>query len=169
MYFEVFHGESVNDSDAESSGSDAEEDTPQRKRQKAENTWKKVTNKKRRMVGKSYTGKQKQKDIMREPRAMGPRCSSAACVKSAKHHCSAISEPERSNIFKDFWQHMTWEEKRMYVRGLIDVVPVQRRRGAENSRRSNSLFFFFTDQRAEKTCLQKYVFVYPRHRRVVCP
>ena len=30
-------------------------------------------------------------------------CSLAACVKSAKHHCSAIGETERDNIFKDFW------------------------------------------------------------------
>ncbi|CAM4467625.1 unnamed protein product [Leuciscus chuanchicus] len=55
---------------------------------------------------------------MREPRAIGPRCSSAACAKSAKHHCSAIGEPERNNIFNEFWQHMTWEEKRMYVHGI---------------------------------------------------
>ncbi len=142
MYFEVFHGGSEEDLDAENLCSDAEEDAPPRKRLRAENTWKKVINKKRRMVGKSYVGKQKQQEIMREPRAMGPRCSSAACAKSAKHHCSAIGEPERNNIFNDFWQHMTWEEKRVYVHGLIDVVPVQRRRGAENSRRSNSLLLF---------------------------
>ncbi|XP_050958809.1 uncharacterized protein LOC127160196 [Labeo rohita] len=109
--------------------SNAEEGAPPRKRLRAEKTWKKVINKKRRMVGKSYVGKQKQKEIMREPRAIGPRCSSAACAKSAKHHCSAIGTPERNNIFNEFWQHMTWEEKRMYVHGLIDVVPVQRRRG----------------------------------------
>ncbi|GAA6090909.1 uncharacterized protein LOC125141393 [Tachysurus ichikawai] len=138
----VCHGGSKEDLDAENLCSDAEEDAPQRKRLRAENIWKKVINKKRRMVGKSYTGKQKEKEIMKEPRAMGPRCSSAACAKSAKHHCSAIGEPERNSIFNYFWQHMTWEVKWMYVHGLIDVVPVQRRRGAENSRRSNSLLFF---------------------------
>ncbi|KAI2652625.1 Bifunctional protein FolD [Labeo rohita] len=98
--------------------SNAEEGAPPRKRLRAEKTWKKVINKKRRMVGKSYVGKQKQKEIMREPRAIGPRCSSAACAKSAKHHCSAIGTPERNNIFNEFWQHMTWEEKRMYVHGI---------------------------------------------------
>ncbi len=142
VYFEVFHSGSEEHLDADNSCSDAEEDAPPRKILRAENTWKKVINKKRTMVGKSYAGKQKQKEIMREPRAMGPRCSSAACAKSAKHHCSAIGEPERNNIFNDFWQHMTWEKKRVYVHGLIDVVPVQKRRGAENSRRSNSLLFF---------------------------
>ncbi|XP_077089984.1 uncharacterized protein LOC143741598 [Siphateles boraxobius] len=100
----VFHGGGDEDSDAEHSCSDAEEDAPPRKRLRAENTWKKVINKKRRMVGKSYIGKQKQKETMREPRAMGPRCSSAACARSGKHHCSAIGEPERSTIFNDFWQ-----------------------------------------------------------------
>ena len=72
MYFEVFHGGSEEDSDAENSCSDAEEDAPPRKRLRAEKTWKKVINKKRRMVGMSYVGKQKQKEIMREPLAMGP-------------------------------------------------------------------------------------------------
>ncbi|XP_077103049.1 uncharacterized protein LOC143753996 [Siphateles boraxobius] len=92
----VFHGGGDEDSDAEHSCSDAEEDASPRKRLRAENTWKKVINKKRRMVGKSYIGKQKQKETMREPRAMGPRCSSAACARSGKHHCSAIGEPERN-------------------------------------------------------------------------
>ncbi len=78
VYFAVFHGGSEEDLDADNSCSDAEEDAPPRKRLRAENTWKKVINKKRRMVGKSYIGKKKQKEIMREPRAMGPRCSSAA-------------------------------------------------------------------------------------------
>ncbi|XP_062374758.1 uncharacterized protein LOC134062673 [Sardina pilchardus] len=41
--------------DAENECSDAEEDAPPRKRLRAENTWKKVINKKRRMVGKSST------------------------------------------------------------------------------------------------------------------
>ncbi|XP_062373884.1 transport and Golgi organization protein 1 homolog [Sardina pilchardus] len=68
--------------DAENECSDAEEDAPPRKRLRAENTWKKVINKKRRMVGKSYVGKQKQEEIRREPRSMGPGCSSAACAKS---------------------------------------------------------------------------------------
>ena len=122
VYIAVSPGGS--EEDAENECSDAEEDAPPRKRLRAENTWKKVINKKRRMVGKSYVGKQKQEEIRREPRAMGPGCSSAACAKSGKHHCNAISELERNNIFKDFWQHMTWEEKRVYVRGLIDVVPV---------------------------------------------
>ncbi|XP_062387011.1 uncharacterized protein LOC134076007 [Sardina pilchardus] len=70
--------------DAENECSDAEEDAPPRKRLRAENTWKKVINKKRRMVGKSYVGKQKQEEIRREPRAMGPGCSSAACAKSGE-------------------------------------------------------------------------------------
>ncbi len=40
----------------------------------------------------------------------------------------------------------------MYVHGLIDVVPVQRRRGAENSRRSNSLFFLRVSGQRRHVC-----------------
>lgn len=74
---------------------------------------------------------------------MGPRCQSAACEKSSKHYCSKVEEADREKIFKSFWGNMNWEEKRMYVRGLVDVTPVQRRRGSENSRRSSTLGFFF--------------------------
>ena len=54
-------------------------DAPPSKRLKDDNTWKKVISK-RRMVGKSYTGKQKPKDIMREAQAMGPRCYSVSSI-----------------------------------------------------------------------------------------
>ena len=67
---------------------------------------------------------------------------SAACVRSTKHHCSTIEEADREIIFKRFWENMNWEEKRMYVSGLVDDIPVQRRRGSENSRRSSTFVFF---------------------------
>lgn len=73
---------------------------------------------------------------------MGSKCMSAACEKSAKRRCGDICGAEREQIFQNFWEQMTWEKKRSYVRGLVDVVPVQRRRGSEDSRRSCTMFFF---------------------------
>lgn len=74
---------------------------------------------------------------------MGSRCTSTACEKSTKHHCGDNNEAEREAIFRNFCEDMTWEEKKIYVHGLIDVLSVQRRRGSEASRQSSTLFFFF--------------------------
>ena len=47
----------------------------------------------------------------------------------------------------------------MYVRGLIDVVPVQRRRVAENSRISNSLLFFLrVSGQRRRVCKSMFLF-----------
>lgn len=103
--------------------------------------WKYVQ-KRRRMMGQPYVGKRRNEPVNMEPRVMGPRCQSTGCMKSSKHHCSTIEEADREDIFKCFWEHMTWEEKKMYVRSLVDVIPVKRRRGSENSRRSSTLNFY---------------------------
>ncbi|KAM4522739.1 uncharacterized protein PAE49_002331 isoform 2-T2 [Odontesthes bonariensis] len=76
------------------------------------------------------------------PREMGPRCQSPACHRSSKHHCRSIGEAERETIFKSFWENMNLEQKKRYVRSLVDITPVQRRRGSGFSKRESSLVFF---------------------------
>ncbi|XP_076137473.1 uncharacterized protein LOC143120111 isoform X4 [Alosa pseudoharengus] len=136
----------------------AEDETPPRKRQKKESK-KKLVNKERRMKGKSYTGKHRNEELLKEPRLIGPRCTSVACEKSSKHHCSEITEADREKIFKNFWENMTWEEKRMYVCGLVDVVPVQRRTGSDTSRRSSTLVFFLKVREGQRMRVCKSLFL----------
>jgi len=78
------------------------------------------------------------------PREMGPRCQSAACHRSSKHHCSSIGEADREKIFKCFWENMDLEQRKVYVRSLVDITPVQRRRGSGFSKRESSLVFFLS-------------------------
>lgn len=123
------------------------------RKRKNKSNWKKSVQKRRRMMGHPYPGRSKKEEVTKEPRVMGPRCQSAACVKSSKHHCSKIGEADREKVFKRFWENMNWEEKKMYVRGLVDVTPVQRRRGSENSRRSSTLVFFLkVDGQRRRVC-----------------
>lgn len=93
-------------------------------------------------MGQPYVGIRRNEEVYMEPRVMGPKCQSAGCVKSSKHHCSTVGEADREKIFKCFWENMNWEEKKMYVRGLVDVIPVKRRRGCDNSRRLSTLNYF---------------------------
>ncbi|KAG5277858.1 hypothetical protein AALO_G00092150 [Alosa alosa] len=136
----------------------AEDETPPRTRQKKESK-KKLVNKERRMKGKSYTGKHRNEELLKEPRLIGPRCTSVACEKSSKHHCSEITEADRDKIFKNFWENMTWEEKRMYVCSLVDVVAVQRRTGSDTSRRSSTLVFFLKVREGQRMRVCKSLFL----------
>ena len=105
--------------------------------------WQRSVQKKQRLSGQSYLAKRQKEVVTQKPREMGPRCpESAAHSKSSKMECNKIAEGDREKIFKDFWENMSWDEKRMYVRCLIDVTPVQRKRGVEDSRRSFTNFFF---------------------------
>ncbi|XP_051746313.1 uncharacterized protein LOC127510601 isoform X1 [Ctenopharyngodon idella] len=122
------------------------------RKRKGTSNWKCVQ-KRRRMMGQPYVGISGKEQANIEPRVMGPRCQSAGCIKSSKHHCSTIGEEDRENIFKCFWENMNWEEKKMYVRSLVDVIPVKRRRGSENSRRSSTLNFFLkVDGQRRRVC-----------------
>ncbi|XP_073683740.1 uncharacterized protein [Garra rufa] len=129
------------------------EDRVGRRRRQNERSWKKSVNKRRRMMGQPYIGISRNEQVNMEPRVMGPRCQSAGCVKSSKHQCGTIEEADREKIFKCFWENMNWEEKKTYVRGLVDVMPVMRRRGCENSRRVSTLIYFLkVDGQRRRVC-----------------
>ncbi|KAL1005027.1 hypothetical protein UPYG_G00053610 [Umbra pygmaea] len=122
-----------------------------KKRHRGESNWK-SEQKRRRMLGQPYIGIKNKEGVPKEPPVMGPRCQSAAHVKPSMY-CSNIGEPDREKIFKCFWENMNWEEKKMYVRSLVDVNPVRRRRASEYSRRSSTLIFFLkVDGERKRVC-----------------
>lgn len=105
---------------------------------------------KRRLLGKIYLGYRRPKnqkltfqDTERNARVMGPKCSSQICQRSKKRLCNEISQEEREQIFKTFWENLTsWEQKKIYVSNLVDRKQTERKRTAnETSRRSGSLFY----------------------------
>ncbi|XP_016112975.1 uncharacterized protein [Sinocyclocheilus grahami] len=150
---EVFSLKQEDTEEQTDSGDDTEDDTVGGRKRKNDRSWKKHVNKRRRMMGQPYVGIRGNEEVDMEPRAMGPSCQSAGCVKSSKHHCSTIGEADRENIFKCFWENMNWEEKKMYVRGLVDVIPVKRRRGCNNSRRLSTLIYFLkVDGQRRRVC-----------------
>ena len=84
--------------------------------------------KKLRMKGEAYLGMKKEEDGKwtqdreRPKRQLLPRCN---CVK---FKCSEVTEEQRTTISNNFWQDMTWEEKKVYVRTLVLCSEVKRRR-----------------------------------------
>lgn len=118
---------------------------------------KKYVQQMRRMMGQSYVGISKNEMVEKQPRVMGGRCQSAACVKSSKHHCSSIEEADREIIFKCFWEYMNWKEKQLYVRSLVDVIPVQRRRGLSSRRSSTHIFSLEVGGQKLRVCKRMFL------------
>ena len=111
------------------------------------------------MRGQSYLGRNNRESVLQEERKMGVSCQSAACHKSTKLHCRDVEEPKREEIFKYFWEELDWGERKIYVKSLVEVSSVKRRRtGAETSRRSASIFcYLVVDGRRLRVCQRMFL------------
>ena len=90
--------------------------------------WHKNKNKILRSQGKMYEGvrkdpvsKKNDYHNAREPRVMGPGCSSRGCEKSSLRHCSEFTPTARQEIFDYFWK-MDWDQRKVYVTSIVDVI-----------------------------------------------
>lgn len=73
---------------------------------------------------------------------MGPRCTSKFCERSKVRACSEINEEDRKNLFDNFWKTMSWDQRKIYVVSLVDILQTKRKRTtAESSRRSDTLMY----------------------------
>ncbi|PZC70840.1 hypothetical protein B5X24_HaOG214808 [Helicoverpa armigera] len=108
--------------------------------------------KEKRMTGQSYFGFRTQKDgektiwiqdVLKSERRLKPCCKSEFCTKSVTRYCNKLTPSDRQKIFEDFWQ-LEWQDKKKYVRSLIDNVPVKRRRSSHKgivSRKGDSKIY----------------------------
>ncbi|KAI3361346.1 hypothetical protein L3Q82_013525 [Scortum barcoo] len=138
---------------------------PGRKKPKAKiadpSQWRQNKQKQLRMEGKAYVSKRKKDGEMvtKQPRAVGPRCTSNACRKASNRLCHEISEEARKKMFDEFWQHMNWAQRKMYVAGQVDRDPVERSRAAGSvSRRSVSLrYHLMVDGKRKQVCKNMFL------------
>ncbi|XP_041942157.1 uncharacterized protein LOC121705312 isoform X2 [Alosa sapidissima] len=140
-------------------GTSADDDAVRRKRRANPSRWKANVQKKRRMMGQSYRGRRGNGSIIKEARKMGERCQSASCQKSKQIQCCEIDEGRMKDIFKYFWEKLDWKERRMYVKTMVEVNGVKRRRTeAVTSRRSASLFCFLcVDGKRIRVCQRMFL------------
>uniref|UniRef100_A0A1B6MHZ9 Uncharacterized protein n=1 Tax=Graphocephala atropunctata TaxID=36148 RepID=A0A1B6MHZ9_9HEMI len=76
---------------------------------------------------------------------MGQTCSSNLCAQSRLRHCNTITEEQRKELFTDFWENLSWEEKKEYIVAMVERVEVNRRRSRTGfkSRRNVTLKYHF--------------------------
>lgn len=100
--------------------------------------------KRRRQKGQQYSSIKRVKNSgivgvkVRNQRVMQSRCVSTKCSQSKIKKCNEISDAERTEIFKSFW-NMTWEDRKMYVNGMVSLKPVQTQTKGIPSKRTQTL------------------------------
>ncbi|KAK6191297.1 hypothetical protein SNE40_003024 [Patella caerulea] len=125
--------------------------------------WDRNINKKLRMEGKSYRGlKQDEggKYALTSER-MGRQMGELKCTKSCRmsKKCSVFNEEERQSIFNGFWADMSWNQKKVFVAGLIDeVVASNRKKPAEESRKKKS-FKYYLKKENERVSVCRNMFL----------
>nr|XP_008279400.1 PREDICTED: uncharacterized protein LOC103356868 [Stegastes partitus] len=123
--------------------------------------WKQNKQKQLRMEGKAYVSKRKKDGeiVTKQPRAMGPRCTSDACRKASNRLCNDITDEARRRVFDDFWQRMNWSQRKLHVAAQVDRDPVERSRAAGlQSRRSVSLrYHLMVDGKRKQVCKNMFL------------
>lgn len=110
-----------------------------------------------RMYGKPYLGYSRSKidnkyiilqNKNRAARIQKPACTSILCLKSKYRKCDNFSEEERFEIFSAFWP-MDWEQKKLYVLGLMESL-TPKQKIDNNSRRGVTFLYYLVNQRNER-------------------
>jgi len=97
------------------------------------------------MKGKDYKGFKKNEDsklVLSESKSakkIGLRCDSVFCKKNViKRKCFTIQQ-----LFKTFWDEMTWCERKSYVAALCKVNPTKiNKTGTNSSMRADTISYF---------------------------
>ena len=113
--------------------------------------WKRNVDKAKRMRGEAYNGivysreKGKTKEVPKNAINLGARCGGKICdmQDSKTVRCSRISDESRQKLFDMFWKELDWDQRRIYVCSMVDVVPKKETKKGEGqeSRRSCSLHY----------------------------
>ena len=100
-----------------------------------ESEWKRNAKKIKRLQGLPYMCGTNAK--FRKAKCMGAPCSSKFCQLSASRQCSNVSEAERQMLFHKFWNQLnTWQERKLFIAGLMTGNPPKQPTKKVNSKRS---------------------------------
>ncbi|XP_041359493.1 uncharacterized protein LOC121375878 isoform X1 [Gigantopelta aegis] len=109
-------------------------------------TWVRERNKTLRMKGKEYCGQERVEGKYTQTKEVKQRgirppcnCHHSKTSTSTKLHCNAFNSNEREIIFNTFWDEMTWDQKKVYVKTLMTAsFPKRKTSKQTESRRKTS-------------------------------
>ena len=103
----------------EETGAALEASAVKRHKRPRSHMWKRQVIKEKRLKGESYKNRMGQE---RQPKTMGPPCTSQHCLRSKKRTCELLSEEQRMDIFNNFWSMPSWETRKLYIQTLVENV-----------------------------------------------
>lgn len=130
--------------------------------------WAKNNSKKLRMEGKEYLGYRRDSngprfkvlhDTMRPARSIGPRCTSNFCKKSKLRGCDSIPEEERNLLFSNYWNNMTWEQRKQFVISNVQVCPKKQTKSKESTSRRGETKEYFLETSNGRVQVCKHTFL----------
>lgn len=90
----------------------------QKKRKPEQTEWNREKSNLKRMKGDEYLGYTRTRDgkvfhnKIREPKKLGPSCTSSKCIKYKNRFCNSIDFDTRNSIFQKFWKELDWDQKK---------------------------------------------------------
>ncbi|KAK9686728.1 hypothetical protein QE152_g36963 [Popillia japonica] len=135
----------------------------QRRKRRGKETWDCNQNKYKRMRGFDYKGRGKCGkgktvfNIPRLARKMLPRCNCKRGLKGKTLKCKEFSSENRQEVFNAFWETMNWQERKHYIRGLVDVMPVKRKSQDESRRDSTFVLKLKKDGISHTVCKKMFL------------
>lgn len=127
--------------------------------------WKKNINIKKRRRGEEYEGRKLTPEkntipILKKSRQLGPSCTSDACSKTQSRHCKEFTEEDRLIIFNNFWEHMDWGQRKVYVSGLIDVCsPKTKKKPSEEQSKKSFTLMYYLKKKSKRLSVCKLMFL----------
>lgn len=136
-----------------------------KRKTKAEKTeWDREKTRLKRMKGEEYLGYTRTTDgkvfhnKMRQPKTMGPPCTSSKCVKYKTRFCNTINLERRNSIFHKFWKELEWDQKKIYVTSLMKKRNTVRKFVPGDSRRSFTYEYFLrVDNEVKQVCKKMFL------------
>ncbi|ESO88617.1 hypothetical protein LOTGIDRAFT_165401 [Lottia gigantea] len=81
--------------------------------------WKQNLNQSRREKGLQYFGKTKDGETLKDARSLKPRCN---CTLSGNRKCVEFTEEMRKSITEEFWGHMSWDQRHIFINSMVDKI-----------------------------------------------
>ncbi|KAK6182966.1 hypothetical protein SNE40_010529 [Patella caerulea] len=134
--------------DEDGTDSDSQKVTEPKRKMGPQN-WSRESNKRLRMEGRAYKGMKKTDghftfSAEKDCRKVQERKCTEACDKRNRY-CRDFTDDERQKIFTGFWENMDWNEKKIFLNGLVHRECVQERtveKGDTDYRKKGSYKYF---------------------------
>lgn len=128
---------------------------------------KKIRSNRLRTAGKKYMRAKKNDEgksyniEMNSRMLVASNCSQRCEKQNKDRRCTETDESTRQAIFKSFWERMDWEQKRVYVLGLVERQRAKRKTVETDSRRNFTYQFYLRKGENRISVCKKYVFINP--------